>query len=124
MDGWARKGNLDIGRKCSVGQKGMKDTFSGTSQLRKIRFDHQRIILIQTFSRTNFSFTNIFEHLFVSNLFVQIYSDISVVLKLDEYLNMFENSYNFQYKYLFEHSFVSNLFVQIYSAIRSLECKK
>ena len=33
-------------------------------------------IYIQTFVRINFSFTNIFGHSFVSNLFVRIYSDI------------------------------------------------
>ena len=33
-------------------------------------------IYIWTFVRINFSFTNIFGHSFVSNLFVQIYSDI------------------------------------------------
>ena len=54
-------------------------------------------------------------YLFVSNLFVRIYSDIhSWVLKLDEYLNIFEYLYNFQDKYLFGHSFVSKKIVQIY----------
>ena len=33
-------------------------------------------IYIRTFVRINFSFTNIFGHSFVSNLFVRIYSDI------------------------------------------------
>ena len=33
-------------------------------------------IYIRTFIRINFSFTNIFGHSFVSNLFVRIYSDI------------------------------------------------
>ena len=33
-------------------------------------------IYIQTFVRINFSFTNIFGHSFVSNLFVRIYSNI------------------------------------------------
>ena len=33
-------------------------------------------IYIRTFVRVNFSFTNIFGHSFVSNMFVRIYSDI------------------------------------------------
>ena len=40
-------------------------------------------IYIRTFVRINFSFTNIFGHSFVSNLFVQIYSRHSLVSVLE-----------------------------------------
>ena len=69
-------------------------------------------IFFWTFFGCNFSFTNIFEHFFVLNRFVWIYSDTSSwmyrVQKLDEYSNILEYLYNFHYEYLIRLFFVSN----------------
>ena len=53
----------------------VKQSVTNIFEYSNIRIYWSRIN-IRTFVRINFSFTNIFGHSFVSNLFVQIYSDI------------------------------------------------
>ena len=54
---------------------GMQQSVTNIFEYSNIRIYWSRIY-IRTFVRINFSFTNIFGHSFVSNLFVRIYSDI------------------------------------------------
>ena len=54
---------------------GLNQSVTNIFEYSNIRIYWSRIY-IRTFVRINFSFTNIFGHSFVSNLFVRIYSDI------------------------------------------------
>merc|ERR1719362_2517091 len=59
----------------SLSQVRLSQSVTNIFEYSNIRIYWSRIY-IRTFVRANFSFTNIFGHSFVSNLFLRIYSDI------------------------------------------------